>query len=405
MIAFNIFDLIKPGPVFRVNVVRIRFIGICLLLACSHVLWAQQHAPATLELMLGKLGSARSIQYDEISEDKSMFNDDTIRLQDAKRIFFDSSGNVSEADIVTQSDTHQWRTVFSNKRLYSLGADRSYSMVVRENYLGPVGDLFSEGGLIAAVRRNKEQHPERILRRNDTLVGGRRCAYYEIRDRDTTIDGERNFFYCYLAIDKGTHLPAAMRYTGYSVAKKDEQKIGAFYLFGKSLYRNIRLNRGKNDLRDFKVPEGYHLEKELPLLQEGAVAPDWEGADVNGKRYASKDFKGRVLLLFLSGIGCPNNELSVPVLNRLAAAYSGKAVQLMGVFPDGKDKLGRYVKTNHLQFPVLYNGDKIKNAYHAPGSPFFYIVDQNGGIVKSKAGYSADLEQLLTEAINKVLLQ
>jgi peroxiredoxin len=114
--------------------------------------------------------------------------------------------------------------------------------------------------------------------------------------------------------------------------------------------------------------------------------------------------RGKVLLLFLSNIDCPGNQLSIPMLNSLSNKYKGRKFQIIGVFPENRSRLDRYVKSNDLEFPVLYGGMTIKNDYHSPGAPFFYIINQKNEIVKSRVGYSDDLQQMLTEVIDKVLL-
>ncbi|MBO9683798.1 MAG: hypothetical protein J7502_14205, partial [Flavisolibacter sp.] len=278
-------------------------------------LFAQKNAITPLEKMVEKFKNIKSLQYEESSVTKTLFSNDTAKLHFSKLLFFDTAGHIREADESINTDTYSGRAVFSNKNLYNLASDKSYTVRKEENYLGPIGDLFNNGGVIAINKKHIFRYPQRISKLNDTLVDGRKCYYYTITDLDTIINGNRHFSCTYIAIDKKSYLPVASSYSGYGAIEKGGMKVGSFNLFGKSKYDNVRLNTAKNDLIKFKVPEAYHLHENLPLLAEGTMAPEWVGTAVSENTYSSKSFNGKVLLLFLSDIGCPANQLSVPMLN------------------------------------------------------------------------------------------
>ncbi|WP_223584769.1 redoxin domain-containing protein [Sphingobacterium sp. GVS05A] len=91
-------------------------------------------------------------------------------------------------------------------------------------------------------------------------------------------------------------------------------------------------------------PDGYRPYEKVTLLAEGTTSPTWDGLDVDGNRYTSKQFDGKVQLLFLSDINCPANQLSISMLNKLADHYKNQNVQVIGVYPENK---------NNQQIPVI----------------------------------------------------
>ncbi|MND77545.1 thiol-disulfide oxidoreductase [compost metagenome] len=93
------------------------------------------------------------------------------------------------------------------------------------------------------------------------------------------------------------------------------------------------------------------------------------------------------------------------MLNKLADHYKNQNVQIIGVYPENKNKTNKYLLSNPLKFPLLYDGGSIKKSYHAPSAPFFYIIDPSGKIIKSVSGYSTDSQQQFTEIIDTLLIK
>jgi len=377
-----------------------RYLTFLLFLLVSQTTLAQNKTLSPLEKMVDKLSKAKSIEYSELMYEKSFFSNDTVQQNNHKRLFFAPSGQVHAADIATEIDGSKIRTVLTNNRLYYLESDSTYTIKEPAEYTGNFGELFTKTGIIETIKR----HPKKITQLNDTLINGSSCYHYKIKILDSIIEGERNFSYSYISIDKKNYLPVASIHKGYGIIMQNGVKIGSVDLDSWSSYNDMKLDIGENDLMDFQVPDRYRPYEKVTLLAEGTTAPAWDGLDVDGNRYTSKQFEGKVQLLFLSDINCPANQLSISMLNKLADHYKNQNVQIIGVYPENSNKVNSYLQSNPLKFPVIYNGIYIKNSYNAPGAPYFYIIDPKGTIAKSVALYSTDWQQQFTEIIDKLLI-
>src|SRR5690606_1381937 len=149
-----------------------------------------------------------------------------------------------------------------------------------------------------------------------------------------------------------------------------------------------------NYLADFSVPEGFCVAEELTLLADGESAPVWEGYTTNGMHFTSDSLKGHYVLLFLTDINCPGNQLSIQLVSNLYNKYSEGKLKVIGIYSDKWNSLEKYRLSNNIPFPLIYDGQAIKNAFHAPGAPYFYILDPQGKVAFSRMGYSDDLEAL-----------
>lgn len=380
-----------------------KYFTFILLLILSKDLLAQNKSIKPLQKMVHKISKAGSIQFDEFVKEKSIFSNDTTQRKIINKIFFKTNGEVTSSDIIVKMHNYSGRTVFANKNIYYLESDSSYTVKKQDQYIASFGDFFKESGVLSSVKKSLVHHPERIIKRPDTIINQTACYSFQIMALDTIIESERSYTMFHVHIEKKTNLPVSSTFIAHDVIVKDGHKLGAYDLYSQSYYNNIKLSIGENYLADFKIPKWYHLYKKIPLLAEGIQAPDWSGVDLNGRKYTLKDFEGKILLLFLSDIGCPANQLSISILNKLSDIYKGRNLQIMCIFPESKDRLTNYITSNKLDFPVLYDGMSVKNTYHAPGSPYFYIINQSGKIVKSRTAYSEDLEEILIEIIDQSL--
>lgn len=129
----------------------------------------------------------------------------------------------------------------------------------------------------------------------------------------------------------------------------------------------------------------------------GEPAPDFKAKGSDGKEYSLSSVrkKGPFVLYFIK-IGCPINNQAVRYYEQLAKAYKGKNVQFFGVINGDKAAYDAWQKEHKTTFVTLLDPElKIKKPYRVDRSPWAFMVDKDGKIVKEWIGYSVnDLNEM-----------
>lgn len=99
---------------------------------------------------------------------------------------------------------------------------------------------------------------------------------------------------------------------------------------------------------------------------------------------------------------------AIPQIEKIAAHYKEKGVQVFGV--NSKDnneaalkRLPDFLKHNTINYPFLMVDESVTTAYKPIAFPTFYIIDKDGKVAFSTAGYSEDLYGDLAAEIDKLL--
>lgn len=128
-------------------------------------------------------------------------------------------------------------------------------------------------------------------------------------------------------------------------------------------------------------------------ISSGAVAPQFEAVDVNGKRYTSEDFKGQVVVLDFWFTGCVPCRAEMPYLEKMAEQMHDQPIRFISMSLDSGDVLlalwqkmvkDKPVHELHLNVPGGFKSDLAK-AYRIQGVPRIVIIDKEGKIVTAYA--------------------
>jgi peroxiredoxin len=135
----------------------------------------------------------------------------------------------------------------------------------------------------------------------------------------------------------------------------------------------------------------------MTVLSVGAQAPDFTLGGIDGRQYSlSAALKQGPLLAVFVQTACPICDLTMPYLNRLAAAYGGQGWQLWAICEDGQEASRRYAQRLGASFPLLVDdpadGWPVSNAYDPPVTPTLFLIGPDGRVQFSGQGFSkADL--------------
>ncbi|WP_134772552.1 thioredoxin-dependent thiol peroxidase [Ornithinimicrobium flavum] len=141
----------------------------------------------------------------------------------------------------------------------------------------------------------------------------------------------------------------------------------------------------------------------MPKLEPGQPAPAWTLPDAQGRQVSLSDFAGRKLIIYVYPAavtpGCTTQACDFRD-NEAVLAQQGYAV--VGVSPDGPEKLAAFAEQESLPFPLLSDPDKeMLTAYGAYGEKMNYgkkvmgvirstfVVDEQGVLELAKYNVKA----------------
>ena len=179
---------------------------------------------------------------------------------------------------------------------------------------------------------------------------------------------------------------------------------------------NVELN--KLSIADFNIydyfPADYKIQKygendgenkELSLT--GKKAPVWILDDKDEQRVSLSEFKGRILLLQLTGIGCGPCQASIPFLKEIKEKYNEDKFELIAIetWKRKSHSLQYYSEKNGLSYNLLSGTDDVVKDYQTGGLvPVFFILDREQIIRKVFKGYDGErTKKEIIEAINELL--
>ena len=134
------------------------------------------------------------------------------------------------------------------------------------------------------------------------------------------------------------------------------------------------------------------------LAATGAKAPQFRLSGSNGSARSLDDILagGPALLAFFK-ISCPVCQLTAPYLERLAANNAG--LQIVGISQDDAGATRGFANRFGLTFPTLLDSSEdnypASNAYGITSVPTLFVIEPDGTISRSFAGFSKrDFEEL-----------
>jgi len=133
------------------------------------------------------------------------------------------------------------------------------------------------------------------------------------------------------------------------------------------------------------------------MLEAGSHAPSFSLKNLSGGKASLDEIlaKGPALLAFYK-ISCPVCQLTFPYLERLSA---GSVLQIIGISQDDEEGTEGFNQRFGVTFPTLLDQSKegypASNAYGISTVPSLFLVEANGDVTQSSAGFSKrDLEAM-----------
>ena len=114
-------------------------------------------------------------------------------------------------------------------------------------------------------------------------------------------------------------------------------------------------------------------------LEVETSAPPFSLRNTKGEMVSSKDFSGQKVLLVFSSIKCPFCVELFPELKAFSEQH--KEMQVVMISMGTEEENQTLVSQQGFTFPVLEWDQEVAKDYLIPGTPFLYVIDEQGLIV------------------------
>jgi peroxiredoxin len=120
----------------------------------------------------------------------------------------------------------------------------------------------------------------------------------------------------------------------------------------------------------------------------GEAAPVFALQDDRGGAVSLDRYRGQIVVMNLWASWCPPCRAEMPDLQRLANAYTGRAIAIVGVNEGESPQRARaFADSLRIRFPIWIDAaQRYGRTYTALGLPTTVILDANGVVVRAFDG-------------------
>ncbi len=143
------------------------------------------------------------------------------------------------------------------------------------------------------------------------------------------------------------------------------------------------------------------------MAAEVKTLPAFSLLDLEGNPHASKEWKGKVVILDFWATWCISCRQTIPVLEGLKGKYGGD-LAVVGVSTDKgpKEKVAKFVRKMKMDYQILWDGeDAMSKLFGFEGLPSVYVFGRDGSLLKTMPQYTAaqekDMEALVEGQFGK----
>jgi thiol-disulfide isomerase/thioredoxin len=149
----------------------------------------------------------------------------------------------------------------------------------------------------------------------------------------------------------------------------------------------------------------------LEARRYDAPAPDWKLPDLSGGTLESASFKGKVVVLDFWGSWCGPCRAELPYFQAMYDRYKDRGVAFVGINwerePTAEKRIAAarsFIASKGFSFPVALDLDhKTVEAYAVESFPTLLVIDKVGRMRYRNAGFSPDIEPILTAQIESLI--
>ncbi|MFA6093239.1 MAG: TlpA disulfide reductase family protein [Elusimicrobiota bacterium] len=152
-----------------------------------------------------------------------------------------------------------------------------------------------------------------------------------------------------------------------------------------------------------EYPQGYFMRvSAVPTV--GDIAPDFTLKDTKGETFSLKSLRGKVVLLDFFATWCPPCKKSIPFLVELHKSFKEKGVVILGINDEDAEALADFGKEKGVTYPLLVDKSKdVHRAYGIRAVPSLFVLDAEGRIVSTEAGFGEEIAANLLKNVDAAL--
>ncbi len=151
----------------------------------------------------------------------------------------------------------------------------------------------------------------------------------------------------------------------------------------------IRITRLENQINEIFNPVAVNVG-----LDSGTAAPDFVLTNFDNEVVNLSDYRGEKVFLVFSSIDCLYCKEFWPEIKKFQEKYAEIKIVMISKGTDEENLA--MINENDFNFGVLRWEEEMAQSYQVPGTPFIYLIDENG--IVQFSGFSEDLaniEQLI----------
>ena len=114
----------------------------------------------------------------------------------------------------------------------------------------------------------------------------------------------------------------------------------------------------------------------------GNAAPEFTVTDIDGKKLALSDYKGKVVLLDFWATWCTPCRAEIPHFVEMQQKYGPQGFQVVGIsMDDDAEPVKEFYRQFNMNYPVAVGDDKLAQSFGGVlGLPVNFIIDREGRI-------------------------
>lgn len=147
----------------------------------------------------------------------------------------------------------------------------------------------------------------------------------------------------------------------------------------------IRITRLENQINEVFNPVAVNVG-----LDSGTAAPDFVLTNFNNEAVNLSDYRGEKVFLVFSSTDCLYCKEFWPEIKEFQEKYPEIKIIMISKGTDEENLI--MIEENGFDFDVLHWNQDVVQSYQVPGTPFIYLIDEDGNVQIS--GFSENLQEI-----------